>query len=243
VQVTDDQPQGGRADGHVDQEDPPPVGVGGEQSAERGPGDRGHGPHRGQPGLDLGAFLQRVQVGGEGLHRALQCASAQALDDAEHDQRGHVPGGRAQQGADEEEGGARDEDGFAADGVGQLAVHRQGHRDGQQIAGEQPGEDGEAAEVADDLRDRGGHDSGVERGQGHGQHQRGDDRAAPGGRGVLGDLVYRGFGVAHRLVLSPCTRLPATAWHAGRVVREGGHGARAGARRPRDAPRFARAVP
>src|SRR5690606_11321112 len=152
---------------------------GGEEPAQAGPGDGRDRPHGGQPGLDPGALLQRVEVGGEGLHGGLEGPAAQALHDAEGDQGAHVPGQGAQQGAGQEQDRARDEDGFAAEGVGQLAVDREGDRDGEQVAGEQPGEVGEAAEVPDDLRDGGGDDGGVQRRQGHGQHQGGDDGPAP----------------------------------------------------------------
>jgi hypothetical protein len=133
--------------------------------------------------VDSLALLERVEVRGERLHRALQRAAAQTLHDPEGDERGHVPGGGAQQRAEEEDGGARDEDRLAAEGVGELPVHRQRDRHREQIAREQPGEDGEAAEVADDLRDGRGDDGGVERGQRHGEHQGGDDGAPAAARG------------------------------------------------------------
>ena len=193
-EVAHDQPEGDRADGQVDQEDPAPVGVGGEQPAERGAGDGRGGPDRGELRLDLRAFLERVEVGGEGLDGALEGAAAQALHDAEGDQRRHVPGARAEQRAEQEEDDAGDQDRLAAEGVGELAVDGQGDGDGEQVAGEQPGEDGEAAEVAHDLRDRGGDDRGVEGGERHGQHEGGDDRAAPAraGRSRRGAGAVRG---------------------------------------------------
>ena len=184
AQVADDQPQGDRADRQVDQEDPAPVRVRGEQSAERRARHGGDRPHRGQPGLDLRPFLQRVQVGGEGLDRALERAAAQALDDPEGDQRAHVPGRRAQQGAEQEEADPGDQDRLAAEGVGELAVDGEGDGDGEQVAGEEPGEDGEAAEVADDLRYGGGDDGAVQRGERHAEHQGGDDGTAPAGLAV-----------------------------------------------------------
>src|SRR5690606_2767997 len=118
------------------------------------------------------------------------------------DQGAHVPGQGAQQGAGQEQDRARDEDGFAAEGVGQLAVDREGDRDGEQVAGEQPGEVGEAAEVPDDLQDGGGDDGGVQRRRGHGRHQGGDDGPAPvgGGRGCAG--AGRRTGAAHGGVAS-----------------------------------------
>lgn len=212
VQMADDQGEGECPDRQVDEEDPAPVGVPGEHSAERGARDRGQGPDGGEPGLDPGAFLERVEVGGDHLDGALECPAAQPLDDAEGDEGGHVPGSGAQQRSDEEHDGARHQDGLAAEGVGELPVDREGDGDGEQIAGEQPGEDGEAAEIADDLRNGGRDDGGVERGQRHGEHQRGDDGAAsagrgggcPTGRGVLtgrGALGERGYGVPRRVPL------------------------------------------
>ncbi len=233
--MTDDQPQRGGPDRQVHQEDPAPVGVRGEHSAQARPGHRRHRPHRGQPGLDPRALRQWVQIGGQRLHGALQRPAAQSLHDPERDQRGHVPGRRAQRRAQQEHGRPRDQHRFAAEGVGQLAVdgERDGH--GQQIAREEPGEDGEPAEVTDDLRYRRGDDGGVQRGQRHRQHQRGDHRAPPPGVPSSDrTAAYRGCRTPHRAPLpgTPRRNLPlasirgTTACHAAAVLtltrREGG---------------------
>ncbi len=197
VQVTDDQPQGEGADRQVDEEDPAPVGVRGQHTAQAGARDCGHRPHRGQPGLDPGPVLERVQVGGERLHGALEGAAAQALQDAEGDQGAHVPGEGAQQGAGEEQCRPRHQDRFAAVGVGELAVDGERDGDGQQIAGEEPGEEREATEVADDLRDGGGDDRGVECRQRHREHQGGHYGAAPVRARARSGRVHRGSGAVH----------------------------------------------
>lgn len=225
VEMAHDEPEGDHADGHVDQEDPAPARVRGEQPAESRARDGRGRPHRRQPGLDAGAFLERVEVGGEGLDGALDGAAAQALDDTEGDERAHVPGARAQDRSDEEEDAAADQDGLAAEGVGQLPVDRQRDGDGEQVAREEPGEDGEAAEVADDLRDRRGDDGGVECRQCHGEHQRRDDRA-PAPVRSRARLRCR---AAHRIP-SPCIYLapdtfspdPAAAGGWSTDAREGG---------------------
>ncbi len=187
-EVAGEHPQGEAAQGQVEEEDPAPVGVRGDESAERGARHGGGGPHGGHPGLDPRALLERVQVGGQGLHGALEGAAAQPLDDAEGDEGGHVPGEGAQQRADDEQGYAEEQDRLAAEGVGELPVDGEGDGDREQVAGEEPGEDGEPAEVADDLGDGGGDDGVVEGYEAHAQHEGGDERgagrpaAAPGSR-------------------------------------------------------------
>ena len=78
--------------------------------------------------------------------------------------------------------------------VGELGVDRHRDRLRQQVDREQPGELGEAAEVADDRRHRGGEDRRVDRHQAHAEHDREQHRPAlaaqPDARaGHLGDVT------------------------------------------------------
>ena len=81
----------------------------------------------------------------------------------------------AQHRADEEDDDRRLEDALAAVEVAELAVDRRRDRRGQQVAGDDPGELIEAAELGGDRRQRGGDDRPVERRQQDRQHERRED--------------------------------------------------------------------
>ena len=66
--------------------------------------------------------------------------------------------------------------GLAPVHVPELPVERRRDGRGEQVRGHDPGEMVEAAEVADDRRQRGRHDRLVERGQEHAEHQRHEHR-------------------------------------------------------------------
>jgi hypothetical protein len=73
--------------------------------------------------------------------------------------------------ADEEDGDRRLEGAAPAIQVGQLAPQRGDGGGGQQVGGHYPGQVVQAAEVADDRRQRGRDDGLVERGEQHAEHQ------------------------------------------------------------------------
>ena len=128
--------------------------------------------------------------------------------------------------AGEEDEDRGQEDGLAPVHVAELAVDRRRDRRREQVRGDDPREVVEAAEVADDRRQRGRDDRLVERGQEHAEHQRGEDRANSGhARGGLldADGGHPGLPRSHAVELRPRERR-----------------ARAAASRPRRAGRRAR---
>ena len=180
VQMTDDQPQRDRADRQVDQEDPAPVRVRGEHSAER----RARRPPTPPTPWTASAWILGRSFSGYRSAASVCTVPWSAPPPRPWTTRKAMSAAMFQASAHSSEPrrkstDADDQDRLAAEGVGELAVDGQGDGHGEQIAGEQPGEDGEAAEVADDLRHGGRDDGAVEGGQRHREHQRGDDGAPP----------------------------------------------------------------
>ena len=173
-----------RADRQVDVEDPAPRQVVGEHAAEQRPGHAGdHEDH-----LDVALVAPTLARGhdlGDDRHRERhQPAGAQALEGAEADQLGEVLSGAAQRRTGEEHGDRGEEERLAAVEVARAAPQR--HRDGgaEQIGGDDPRKLVDPAEVADDRRQRRGHDRLVERREQHRQQQAGEGRAEVGGCGL-----------------------------------------------------------
>ena len=118
---------------------------------------------------------------------------------------------------------------LAAVEVGDLAVDRDGHRLGEQVDREQPGERREAAEVVDHRRHRGGQDRRVDRDQADAEHDRQQQRPplaaeADAGSGDLGSAHVSPTDAAR--VVFPRRRCPHPDGRAGRASRS-----RRGARR------------
>ena len=87
---------------------------------------------------------------------------------------------------DQEQPDPEQHDRLAAEGVGELGVHRHRHRLGQQVHREQPRELGEPADVADDRRHRGREDRRVDRDQAGGHHEGEQHRPALGAQADAG---------------------------------------------------------
>ena len=79
-------------------------------------------------------------------------AGAQTLNEAEDDERQHAPGEAAHRRAHDEQRRSGEEHALAAIDVGQPAIDRRARGLCQQIGGEDPAEEMEAAEIADDGR-------------------------------------------------------------------------------------------
>ena len=177
------------ADGQVDVEDPAPGELVDEEAAEQRPGDRGDGEHGADQAHVAAALPRRDDVGDDRLRADHQAAGADALQGAEGDQLGHRLAEAREHRAGEEDDDRRQEHGLAPVHVAELAVDRRRDRRGEQVGRHDPGEVVEAAEVADDRRQRGRDDRLVERRQEHAEHQRGEDgreRAAGERRVLLG---------------------------------------------------------
>ena len=145
-----------------------------------GPDDRRDAPHAGDVPLRLGPLRDRVDVARDGDGHRLDGPRAQALHRAERDQCRHAPREPAEDRPEQEQADAQQDHRLAADGVRQLGVDRDAHRLRQQVHREQPREAGEAAEVRDDRRHRGGQDRRVDGDQAGGDHDRDEDRPALG---------------------------------------------------------------
>ena len=160
---------------NVDEEDPAPRPVLGEQAAERRADDGADPPHAREVPLDLAALGRRVEVGDDRRGDRDDRTGADPLNGAEHDQRDHAPRHAAEHGTEEEDADPEEQHRLAAEDVREPAVDRHQHRLREQIDREQPRELREPAEVADDLRDRGRDDRAVDRRQPGREHEGRDD--------------------------------------------------------------------
>jgi len=111
----------------------------------------------------------------------LNGARTDALQQAESDQHRHRGRKAGEQRADEEDDDAEDQHRLAAKNVGQLTVDDGRCRLRQQERRKHPRVIGEAAEVADDARHGCRDDGGFDRHHEVGEHDGGDDIAAPAG--------------------------------------------------------------
>ena len=105
-----------------------------------------------------------------------QAARAEPLQRAERDQLHHALREAAQRRADEENHDGRLQDELAAVEVAKLPVERTGNGRSQQVGRHDPGEVLQAAELADDRRQRRRHDRLIERSEQQDEQQRGEDQ-------------------------------------------------------------------
>ena len=182
-----------QADRHVDVEDPAPGQVVHEHPAEQRADHAGQAEDRAEQADVAATFPGRDHVADDGLRADHQTACAQALERAERDQHDHGRADAGQDRAGHEDDDGRLEEDLPAVLVTQLAPERGGHREGQQVRGDHPGDVRAAMEVADDGRQRGGHDRLVERGEQHAEHERADDEqdaaAAEPGLGAVASAI------------------------------------------------------
>jgi TetR/AcrR family transcriptional regulator, lmrAB and yxaGH operons repressor len=143
-----------RTERQVDEEDEAPVGELDQRAAERRPdrrrGGRGSAPeaHSGGPFLDREA-VEDDRQGGRGDRRR-----ADALQDAEGDQRLQRGRDRAEQAGEGEAGEAGEEDPLVAEAVGEAAGRDEQRRDHHEVAVEHPGQEA-AARLRERRRDVG----------------------------------------------------------------------------------------
>ena len=169
-----------RAEREVDVEDPPPGEVVDEEAAEQRPGDGRDPENASEHALVAAALARRDEVADYGQRHHHQAAAAEPLHEAEGDQLRHALRQPAQNRADQEKDERDLQDRFAPVEIAQLAVQRPDHRRRQQVGGHYPGEVLQAAQVADDRRERRRHDRLVERRDEQHEQQRGEDEAPPG---------------------------------------------------------------
>lgn len=202
-------------DGEVDVEDPAPGQVVDEQSAEQRAEHAGRTEDRAEEALVLAAFPGRDDVADDRHRQHDQPAASEALQGAEADELGHVLGEAAEGRADEEEDDGVLEELLSPVLVAELAPQRGGRGGGEHVGGDDPGEVGHAAELADDGRQGGGDDGLVECGDQQAQQQGadGDDHlagcvlACGSGRVRTGTGVHglAGHILSHPFLLRPIT--------------------------------------
>ena len=170
-----DHHQGERADRQVDVEHPAPAQVVDEEPAKQRSDHARDAEHGAERALVLAALTGRDDVADDRLGQHDQAAAADALQGAERDQLAHAPRLTAEGGADQEDHDRGEEEVLAPVLVAQLPPDLGGRGGGEDVGGDHPGQVGEAAEVVDDGRQRGGHDRLVERRQQQREHERGVD--------------------------------------------------------------------
>src|SRR5581483_5116046 len=166
-----------RADGEVDVEDPAPREVVDEEPAEQRPDHGRDAEHRAEQALVAAALPRRDDVADDGDRRRQQAARAEALQRAERDQLRHVLRDPAERGADQEDDDRDLQRSLAAVEVAELAVERPCDRGREQVRRHDPRQMLDAAEVADDRRQRGRDDRLVERREQDDEDQRAEDDA------------------------------------------------------------------
>ncbi len=186
------------ADREVDEEDPAPARVVDDEAADRRPDDRRRSEDRADQALPAAAVARRHDVADHGQREREEPAGADSLNRAEDDQLRHRRREAAERRADQEDDDREEEEVLAAVRVAELAVQRHGHRRGEHVGGEHPRVLRDAAEVADDPRERSRDDRLVERCQQQRHHQPGVDREDPADRElVAGGLMSEALANLH----------------------------------------------
>ena len=173
------------AERHVDEKNPVPGIVVGDPAADRRADGRRHDHGDAVDGEGLRTLPRREGIGQHGLFAGRHAAAAQALQNAENDQGGETGCEPAQQRRDREQRDAEHVEALAADHVGEPAAHRQHHRIGDQIGGDDPGALVDAdRETAGDVAQRDIGDRSVEHDHegGDGDDDGDQPRAAVAGR-------------------------------------------------------------
>ena len=173
------------ADRQVDVEDPAPREVGRQEAAEQRADNARESEHRAEQPLVTAALARRDDVADRRHRPDHQAATAEPLHAPEHDQFGEALRQAAERRAGEEDHQRDLEHDLAPVEVAELAVHRRDRRLREQVRGHDPGDVAEAAEVADDRRQRGRDDRLVQRRHQQHEHQPGEDD--PDAGAALGD--------------------------------------------------------
>ena len=181
------------AERHVDVEDPAPRRVRRQEAADERAGDARDAEDGAEQARPLAALARRHDVADRRLGGDHQAAAAEPLDRPEGDELRHALREPAEHRPDEEDHERSLQHDLAPVEVAELAVERRHDRHREQVRGDDPREVLEAAELADDRRQRGRHDRLVERRQQHHEHQPADDEEhRPAVGRPLGDRVDHG---------------------------------------------------
>ena len=126
------------ADRDVDEEDPVPVDVLGDQAADERADREGE---RGDAGPDAdrrSPLLRRERDSDDRERRRVHQRRAEPLDDARRDQERRVTGQAAREGREREDGEADDEHPAPAEKVGELAAREHESPEGEGVPGDHP---------------------------------------------------------------------------------------------------------
>ena len=163
-QIDREHRNGNRADRQVDPEHQRPMHVLDDKGAEHRADDRRDPEHARQIALHPGALGRGVDVADDGAGDRLDGAGADPLHGAEHRPAPPWCGqSRTSVVPTRKMPVPTKNIALAAVDVGEPAVDRHRHRQGQQIGCEHPAEQPKPAEVADDRRHRGGDDGALDR--------------------------------------------------------------------------------
>ncbi len=174
-----------RADRQVQQEQPAPGGVVGDRPADHRAEHAGQAEHRAEQALVAGPLPGGDDVADDGQRERQQAAAAEALQGAGRRQGAHALRGGAQRGAGQEDDDRGQEHRFAAEQVGDPAVEQRRGGRGQQVGRDHPVGVLDAAEIADDRRQRHRDHRAVEGAEQDAEHQR-DQQQPEAGGGLAG---------------------------------------------------------
>ena len=184
VQISPEPGRGERPNRQVHPEDPGPGEMLDDEAAGQWSEHRRQRPDACQPALNLGPLVGGIEVADDGHRGRLDRARADALNEPEGDQRRHRPREPAQDRANEEDRDPDQHHRLAADAIGELAEHHGGCGLGQEEGREHPAIEGQAAELADDLRHGGRDDRRFDRDHEIRRHHGGEHERSVSGKGV-----------------------------------------------------------
>ena len=193
--------EGEQSKGEIDEEDPVPAGVGGDEAAERGTEDEGGEAGPGDVGDGLGELVfgrvAQDDEASDGDHHG----STEALEDAHQGELGEGVGDAAEERGEGEDGDGGGEDGAGAETVGHPAADGDQDGEGEEVRGHADVEtDGADVEAARHLGQRGGDNGAVEVFHEQGPRDQGGDEER--GATVLHGSILRGNGAIPTLAES-----------------------------------------
>ena len=159
----------------VDEEDPVPADVIGQEAAQRRPDQRADSEDSSEEALVLAPLGRREEIADHGQRDREDGAGAEPLEAARGDQLPHLLGQAGEGRADQEDADADHDHRAAPEQVGELAVDRTADGRGQQVDGHHPGVEVVPVQVGDDARQRGADDGLIEGRQEHGEQDRNED--------------------------------------------------------------------
>ena len=177
VECDGDRGEGGDPHREVDVEDPAPRQVIDQEPSEQRADHGRHAEYGAEEPLVAPTVARREDVPDHRHRRDDQPSGAESLERAKGDQLSHVLGDTAEGGTDEEDHDRRLQDDLASVEVTELPVHRAGHGRGQEVRRHDPRQVLDAAQLADDRRQRRRHDRLVERRQEEHEQERAEDQS------------------------------------------------------------------